>query len=89
MQLTQLSAHLCKQCKWRHLVAKFASHTSGALCQICKSYKWCPLVVKFATHTSVAMLLPNQVQAMESISGSVVSLAMFVMDVAKISIYIL
>ena len=40
--------------------------------------KSCHLVAKFATNASVAMLLPNLVQFTESISGSVVPLAMFV-----------
>ena len=34
-------------------------------------------MAKFATNTSGAMLLPNSIQVMESISGSVVPLAMF------------
>ena len=34
-------------------------------------------MVKFATNASGAMLLPNLIQVMESISGSVVPLAMF------------
>ena len=37
----------------------------------------CYLLAKFATNASGAMLLPNLVQVMESISGSVVPLAMF------------
>ena len=60
--------------------------SGGQICNLCK---WCHLVVKFSTDACDTILLPNLVQAMESISGSVVSLAMFVMDVAKISIYIL
>ena len=36
-------------------------------------------MAKFATNASGAMLLPNLVQVMESISGSVVPLAMFIM----------
>ena len=39
---------------------------------------WRHLVVKFATNASGAMLFPNLVQVTESISGSVVPLAMFV-----------
>ena len=35
------------------------------------------LVVEFVTNASDAMLLPNLVQVTESISGSVVPLAMF------------
>ena len=34
-------------------------------------------MAKFATNASGAMLLPNLIQVMESISGSVVPLAMF------------
>ena len=39
--------------------------------------KWLHLVAKFATYASGAMLLPNLVLVTESISGSVVPLAMF------------
>ena len=46
--------HMCKQCKWRHLVDKYATDVSGAI------------------------LLPSSIQVAESISGSVVPLAMFV-----------
>ena len=56
MQHTQPSGQLCKQCKWRYLVAKYAINVSGA------------------------MLLPSSIQVTESISGSVVPLAMFSSD---------
>ena len=38
----------------------------------------CDSVAKFTTNASGAMLLPNLVQVTESISGYVVSLAMFI-----------
>ena len=40
-------------------------------------FKWRHLVAKFAINASGAMLLPSLVQVSESISGSVVPLAMF------------
>ena len=57
------------QCKWRHLVAKFASNASGAIWwsnlqmmqvvasgkQICNYCKWRYLVAKFATNASSAI----------------------------------
>ena len=78
-------------CKWLHLVAKFANNANGAIWwpnlqlmqvvpsggQIFNECKSCHLVAKFATNASVAMLLPNLVQFTESISGSIVPLAMF------------
>ena len=49
--------------------------------QICNYCKWCHLVVKFATDTSGAIWWPNLqlMQVMESISGPVVPLAMFLL----------
>ena len=46
--------------------------------QICNKCKWRHLVAKIATNVSVAMLLPSLIQVTESISGSVVPLAMFI-----------
>ena len=45
--------------------------------QICNKYKLRYLVVEFAINASGAMLLPSLFQVSESISGSVVPLAMF------------
>ena len=42
--------------------------------QICNEFNWVHLVAKFAIK---AMLLPNLIEVRESISGSVVFLAMF------------
>ena len=56
-------------------MAKFATNASGAI--------WWPnlelmqVVAKYATNASGAMLLINLIQVTESISGSVVPLAMF------------
>ena len=72
-------------------MAKFATNVSGAIWwpylqlmqeapsggQICNKCKWRHLVAKIATNVSVAMLLPSLIQVTESISGSVVPLAMF------------
>ena len=80
---------ILNQSKMCHLLAKVATNASGAIwwpklqlmqvassCgQICNLCKWCHLVAKFATNASGAMLLPSLVT--ESISGSVVPLAMF------------
>ena len=72
-------------CKWRHLVANFATNSSGAiwwrnlqLTRMLVSFcNYCKLVEKFATYASGAMLLPNLAQVTDSISGSVVPMAMF------------
>ena len=53
MQVAPSGGQICNLCKWRHLVAKFATNASGV------------------------MLLLNLIQVKESISGSVVPLAMF------------
>ena len=45
--------------------------------QICNHCKLCYLVAKFAINASSAMLLPSSIKVTESISGSVVPLAMF------------
>ena len=45
--------------------------------QILSQSKWCRLVAKFASNASGVMLLPNLIQVTESISESVVPLAMF------------
>ena len=77
---------------WRHLVANYATNASSKIWwpifqlmqvapsggQICNECKWRHLVAKFEANASGAMLLPNLVQVTESISGSVVSLAMFI-----------
>ena len=73
------------------MVAQFATDASGAIwwpnlqlmqvapsCgQICNCCKWLHLVAIFATNASGAILLPSLIQVTESISGSVVPLAMF------------
>ena len=51
-----------------------AASSGGQICYLCK---WRHLEAKFATNASDAMLLQNLVQVTESISGSVVPLAMF------------
>ena len=53
MQVASSGGQIYNLCKWRHLVAKFATNASGV------------------------MLLLNLIQVTESISGSVVPLAMF------------
>ena len=66
MQVTQPGGQLCKQCKWCHLVAKFATNASGAIWwsnlqlmqvapfsgQIWNLCKWRHLVAKYATNAS-------------------------------------
>ena len=59
-----------KQC---HLVAKYATNEC----------KWCHLVAKNATNASGAMLLISLIQVTESISGSVVPLAMFTLTFVR------
>ena len=90
-QVTQPGGQLCKQCKRHHLMTKFYINPSfdtlwsnmqiiqvapsgGQIRNLCM---WCHLVAKFATYDSLAMLLANLVRVTESISGSVVPLAMF------------
>ena len=46
--------------------------------QMLNQSKLCHLLAKFATNASGAMLLLNLIQVTESISGSVVPLAMFI-----------
>ena len=65
------------------LVDKFATYASGAI--------WWPylqlmLVAKFATNVSGAILLPSSIQVTESISGSVVPLAMFQLCSSSLSV---
>ena len=74
------------------MVAKFATYASGPIWwpnlqlmqvvpsggHICNLCKWRHMVAKFATNASGAMLLLNLIQVTESISGSVVPLAMFI-----------
>ena len=48
--------------------------SGGHICNYCTSRH---LVAKFATNVSGAIFLPRSIQVMESISGSVVPLAMF------------
>ena len=64
MQVAPSGGQICNICNWRHLVAIFATNASGAI--------WWP------TNVSGAILLPTSIQDTESISGSVVPLAMFV-----------
>ena len=92
MQVTHSGGKICNLCKWRHLVAKFATNASGTIWwpnlklmqvvpfggKICNQCKWRHLVAKFATNASGAIWWPNLVQVTESISGSVVPLAMFI-----------
>ena len=61
MQVVPSGGQICNQCKWRHLVAKFATYASGAIWwpnlhlmqvassggQICNKCKWCHVVAKF------------------------------------------
>ena len=82
---------ILNQSKLCQLVGKYASNTSGAIWwsnlqliqvapsggQICNLCEWHQLMVKFAMNASGAMWFTNGVQVMESISGSVVPLAMF------------
>ena len=72
-------------------MAEFATNTSGAIWwpylqllqvvpsggKICNLRKWGHIAAKFATNANGAMLLLNSIQVTESISGSVVPLAMF------------
>ena len=59
---------------WSHLQLMQVVPSGGQICNLCK---WLHLVAKFATNASGAMLLLNLIQVTESISGSVVPLAMF------------
>ena len=60
---------------WRpNLQLKQVVPSGGQICNLCK---WRHLMSKFATNVSGAMLFPSLIQVTESISGSVVPLAMF------------
>ena len=96
MQVAPSGGQICNLCKRPYLVAKFAINASGAIWwphlqlmqvapsggQICNLNKWRHLVVKYATNVIGAMLLLKLIQVTESISGSVVPLAMFVLNLA-------
>ena len=73
MQVVPSGGYICNQCKWCHLVAKFAFIVSGAIWwpylqlmqvtpsggQICNYCKWRYLVAIFATNASGAIWWPN------------------------------
>ena len=73
MQVAPSGGHICKLCKWRHLVVKFATNANGAIWwpnlqlvqvvpsggQICNHCKWRHLVAIFATNASGAIWWPN------------------------------
>ena len=77
MQVMPSCGQICNSCKWRYLLAKFATNASGAIwwsnLQLMQLAPSGGQICKFIA--SSAMLLPNLVT--ESISGSVVPLAMF------------
>ena len=52
--------------------------------QICNQCKWCNLVAKYETNVNGAMWLLYQFVVTESISGSVVTLAMFPSSFASV-----
>ena len=62
-KLCHLLAKIATICKWCHLLAKFATNAIGAI--------WWPNL------QGAIILLLNLIQVTESISGSVVPLAMF------------
>ena len=73
--MAPLGGQICNSCKWwPYLQLMQVAPSGGQICNLCK---WRHLVAKYATNASGAMLLPNLIQVMESISGSVVPLAMF------------
>ena len=78
MQVAPSGGQIWNLCKWCHLVTIFATNASGAIWwPILQLSKWRQLVAKFVTNVSGAILLPSSIQVTESISGSVVPLAMF------------
>ena len=78
MKVAPSGGQICNYCKWSHLVAKFATNV-----------KWRHLVAKFANNVSGAMLLPSLIKVTESISGSVVPLAMFSQPNSTVSLWLL
>ena len=60
---------------WPNLQLMQVAPSGGQICNLCK---WRHLVAKFGTNASGVMLLLNLNQVTESISGSVVPLAMFI-----------
>ena len=63
MQVAPSGGQICKLCKWRHLVVKFATNASGAIrwskiATIASGEIWC-LVANFATNASGAIWWPN------------------------------
>ena len=71
MQVVPSGGQIRNQCKWRHLVAKFATYASGTIWwsnlqlmqvapsggRICNWWKWCHLVAKFGTNASVIIFI--------------------------------
>ena len=94
MQVAPPDDQVLDQSKLCHLVVKFVINAGGAIwwqnlqlmqvvssCgQIFNLCKWRHLVAKFATNVSGAKLLPSPIQVTKSISGSVVPLAMFLLQ---------
>ena len=71
MQVSPSGGQIWNYCKWRLLVAKFVTNASDAI--------WWPnlQLMQVAPSSDHAMWSLNLVQVTESISGSVVPLAMF------------
>merc|ERR1712037_813007 len=70
MRVAPSGCQICNQCKWCHLLAKFAINASGAiwwlnveLMQVAPSggqfCKWCHMVAKFVTKASIATWCPK------------------------------
>ena len=81
MQVAPSGGQIRNICEWCHLVVIFVTNTSGTIwwsnLQLMQAASSGGQIAKFATYASGAMVLPNLVQVTESISGSVVPLAMF------------
>ena len=61
MQVAPSGGNICNECRWRHLVVKFAINASGAIWwpNLQLKCKCCHLVVKFATDEVGAIWWPN------------------------------
>ena len=69
---------------WPNLQLMQVAPSGGKIYNFCK---WRHLVGNFATNASSVILLLNLIQVTESISGSVVPLAMFFGNIVSIVLY--
>ena len=70
MELTQPGGKVFHMCQWRQLVAQFGTNTSGTTC-------WLNLKTMQVAPSDGQVLLEGTIKVINSLPGSVVTLAMF------------